>query len=105
MVANRLQLSGHVCTAVVRKTSPSGIPHCQFVLEHESMQREAGINRLAVCRIPVIISGHEHQFITQHITVGRPLILQGFIHTHQAVNGQSQLVLHAEQIELIDSGD
>nr|WP_277753362.1 primosomal replication protein N [Rosenbergiella collisarenosi] len=105
MVANRLRLSGQVCTAVVRKTSPSGIPHCQFVLEHESMQREAGINRLAVCRIPVIISGHEHQLITQHITVGKQLLLEGFVHSHKAKTGQSRLVLHAEQIELIDSGD
>jgi len=55
--------------------------------------------------MPVIISGTLYQEITQHITVGTPLILEGFISCHQARNGQSKMVLHAEQIELIDSGD
>lgn len=105
MMTNRLRLSGYVATAVVRKVSPSGIPHCQFIIEHSSQQWEAGVSRQAKCRLPVIISGEQHQPVTQLITVGRPLILQGFIHTHQTSNGQSQLVLHAEQIELIDSGD
>jgi primosomal replication protein N len=105
MQANRLQLTGHICTSVVRKVSPSGIPHCQFVLEHLSQQWEAGFARQAKCRIPVIISGQQHQQITQHITVGTQLHLIGFIHAHRAQNGQSKVVLHAEQIELIDSGD
>ncbi|GAA0496240.1 primosomal replication protein N [Tatumella terrea] len=104
-VANRLRLSGNVCGRVVRKTSPSGIPHCQFVLEHQSMQEEAGLSRHAWCRIPVIISGTAHLQITQHITVGTQLIIDGFLHCHQAATGQSKMVLHAEQIELIDSGD
>jgi len=34
MTANRLRLSGTVCKTPVRKVSPSGIPHCQFLLEH-----------------------------------------------------------------------
>ena len=105
MTANRLRLSGTVCKTPVRKVSPSGIPHCQFVLEHRSVQEEAGFHRQAWCRMPVIISGTLHQEITQHITVGTPLTLEGFISCHQARNGQSKVVLHAEQIELIDSGD
>ena len=105
MTANRLRLSGTVCKTPVRKVSPSGIPHCQFVLEHRSQQEEAGFSRQAWCRLPVIISGSHHQVITQHIMVGTQLSLEGFISCHQARNGLSKLVLHAEQIELIDSGD
>ena len=105
MTANRLRLSGTVCRAPLQKVSPSGIPHCQLVLEHRSQQEEAGFFRQAWCRMPVIISGQAHQVITQHITVGTQLTLTGFISCHQARNGQSKLVLHAEQIELIDSGD
>jgi primosomal replication protein N len=105
VTANRLRLSGTVCKTPVRKVSPSGIPHCQFVLEHRSVQEEAGFHRQAWCRMPVIISGTLHQEITQHITVGTLLTLEGFISCHQARNGQSKMVLHAEQIELIDSGD
>nr|WP_128176210.1 MULTISPECIES: primosomal replication protein N [Erwiniaceae] len=100
MTANRLRLSGTVCKAPVRKVSPSGIPHCQFVLEHRSQQEEAGFNRQAWCRMPIIISGAAHQVITQSITVGTQLTVEGFISCHQGRNGLSKIVLHAEQIEL-----
>lgn len=105
MTANRLVLSGTVCKTPLRKVSPSGIPHCQFVLEHRSVQEEAGFNRQAWCRMPVMISGQAHQAITHSITVGTVLTVQGFITCHQAKNGLNKVVLHAEQIELIDSGD
>ncbi|QKJ88810.1 Primosomal replication protein N [Paramixta manurensis] len=105
MTANRLRLSGTVCKTPVRKVSPSGIPHCQFVLEHRSQQEEAGFTRQAWCRMPIIISGADHQVITQHITVGTQLTVEGFISCHQGRNGLSKIVLHAEQIDLIDSGD
>ncbi|MCE1644769.1 primosomal replication protein N, partial [Enterobacter hormaechei] len=42
MTTNRLVLSGTVCKVPIRKVSPAGIPHCQFVLEHRSQQQEAG---------------------------------------------------------------
>ena len=69
-MTNRLELSGIVCRTPLRKVSPSGIPHCQFVLEHRSVQEEAGFHRQAWCQMPVIISGHENQAITHSITVG-----------------------------------
>ena len=81
------------------------IPHCQFVLEHRSVQEEAGFHRQAWCQMPVIVSGHENRAITHSITVGSRITVQGFISCHKAKNGLSKMVLHAEQIELIDSGD
>ncbi|MDK5706846.1 primosomal replication protein N, partial [Serratia nevei] len=39
------------------------------------------------------------------LTVGSAVIVQGFISCHKAKNGLSKMVLHAEQIDLIDSGD
>ncbi|MGK2960479.1 MAG: primosomal replication protein N [Candidatus Malihini olakiniferum] len=106
MVAtNRLELSGTACKAPVRKVSPSGIPHCQFVLEHRSIQKEARLSRQAWCRIPVIVSGSELQAMTHSITVGVHIRVLGFICSHQSRNGLNKTVLHAEQIELIDSGD
>nr|WP_202637571.1 primosomal replication protein N [Serratia marcescens] len=98
-------LSGIVCKAPVRKVSPSGIPHCQFVLEHRSQQMEAGFSRQAWCRMPVVVSGQQSQALTQRLTVGSQITVQGFVSCHQGRNGLSKLVLHAEQIELIDSGD
>ncbi|XBS71800.1 primosomal replication protein N [Acerihabitans sp. KWT182] len=105
MAENRLKLSGTVCKTPIRKVSPSGIPHCQFVLEHRSQQQEAGFSRQAWCRMPVVVSGKHSQEMTQRITVGTQLSIQGFICCHQGRNGLTKLVLHAEQIELIDSGD
>nr|WP_222717701.1 MULTISPECIES: primosomal replication protein N [unclassified Providencia] len=98
-------LTGTVCKALIRKVSPSGIPHCQFVLEHRSGQQEAGMSRQAWCRMPVIASGQALQTHTHSITVGSLITVTGFISTHQGRNGISKLVLHAEQIDLIDSGD
>ncbi|MGL9733585.1 MAG: primosomal replication protein N [Symbiopectobacterium sp.] len=103
--SNRLELSGMICKAPVRKVSPSGILQCQFMLEHRSVQEEAGLRRQAWCRIPLIISGRESQAITHSITVGIHIRVQGFICSHQGRNGLNKLVLHAEQIELIDSGE
>ncbi len=105
LTVNRLALSGTVCKAPLRKVSPSGVPHCQFVLEHRSGQQEAGFARQAWCRMPVVVSGQQSQALTHSITVGSRLKVTGFISTHQGRNGLNKLVLHAEQIELIDSGD
>ncbi|MGL6021342.1 MAG: primosomal replication protein N [Gibbsiella quercinecans] len=105
MTANRLVLSGTICKTPVRKVSPSGIPHCQFVLEHRSQQQEAGFSRQSWCRMPVVVSGQTSQALTQRLTVGSQITVTGFVSCHQGRNGLNKLVLHAEQIELIDSGD
>ncbi|QHB31172.1 primosomal replication protein N [Yersinia canariae] len=105
VTTNRLVLSGTVCKTPVRKVSPSGIPHCQFVLEHKSTQQEAGFSRQTWCRMPIIVSGQKSQALTHSITVGSQLTVEGFISCHQGRNGLNKLVLHAEQIEFIDSGD
>ncbi|EKT65229.1 primosomal replication protein N [Providencia alcalifaciens Dmel2] len=55
--------------------------------------------------MPVIASGQTLQTHTHSITVGSLITVTGFISTHQGRNGISKLVLHAEQIDLIDSGD
>ncbi|WP_260080836.1 primosomal replication protein N [Candidatus Palibaumannia cicadellinicola] len=104
-MANRLMLSGTVCKTPIRKVSPSGITHCQFVLEHRSVQEEAGFARQAWCRVPVVVSGKTSNQITHRITVGEQITVHGFISSHQGRNGLSKMVLHAEQIDLIDSGD
>lgn len=103
-MTNRLVLSGTVCRTPFERSVHQEF-HCQFVLEHRSVQEEAGFHRQAWCQMPVIVSGHENQAITHSITVGSRITVQGFISCHKAKNGLSKMVLHAEQIELIDSGD
>lgn len=97
---NRLGLMGCVMKQPVRKTSPSGIPHCQFYLEHRSQQIEAGLTRQAWCIIPVIVSG-QHE-LTHAIKKGSNVVVSGFISTHIRANNIKQLVLHADQIKLLD---
>ncbi|UVK79090.1 MAG: primosomal replication protein N [Sodalis sp. Ffu] len=96
-------LSGIVCRTPTRKVSPSGVPHCQFMLEHHSVQQEAGFSRKAWCRVPVVVSGKHLPNIIHHITIGAQITVQGFISNHQGSNGLSKMVLHAEQIDLMDS--
>lgn len=101
-IENRFSLIGTVVSQPKRHQSPSGIPHCQFWLEHHSRQQEAGLARQAWCKIPVQLSGNQLTNQTQSITVGSKVCVAGFIHSHKTNNGLSQLVLHAEQIEFID---
>ncbi|MFB6422194.1 MAG: primosomal replication protein N [Candidatus Malihini olakiniferum] len=103
VTVNRLELSGIVYKAPIQKVSPSGIPHCQFVLEHRSVQKEAGLSRQARCLMPVIISGCKLKTI--NITFGVHIRVQGFICSHQSRNKLNKNVLHAEQIELTDFGE
>ncbi|CUX96566.1 primosomal replication protein N [Candidatus Doolittlea endobia] len=105
ITANCLILSGIVCKTPIRKVSPSGVPHCQFVLEHRSVRQEAGFSRQAWCRIPLVVSGKQMLEITCYITVGTQITARGFISCHQGRNGLSKIVLHADQIDLINSGD
>ncbi|MGP1956333.1 MAG: primosomal replication protein N [Arsenophonus sp. NC-PE1-MAG3] len=105
MNTNRLVLSGKIFNTPIRKVSPAGIPNCQFILEHSSLQKEAGFNRKVWCKITIIASGQKLQQLTDSITVDSRATIIGFISNHQGTNGLNNLVLHAEQIELIDSGD
>ncbi|AKD38703.1 primosomal replication protein N [Pasteurella sp. P03HT] len=101
-IDNRFSLIGQVASQPKRMQSPSGIAHCQFLLEHRSTQEEAGLSRQAWCKMPIQISGNQLIEKTQSITVGSQLLVVGFISSHKTANGLSQLVLHAEQIEFID---
>ncbi|AKZ66100.1 primosomal replication protein N [Candidatus Palibaumannia cicadellinicola] len=103
MKANHLMLSGTVCKTPISKVSPSGIKHYQFVIEHRSVQNEAGFIRQAWCRVPVVVSSSIlSNNITNNITVGDKITVHGFICSHKGRNGLRKIVLHAEHIYLID---
>ena len=96
---NRLVLSGLVTKTPIKKMSPSGISHCQFYLEHVSEQIEAGLSRQAWCIMPVIVSGQQE--LSYSIKKGSKVLVSGFISTHTKRDKTSQIVLHADQIELL----
>ncbi|XZQ55763.1 MAG: primosomal replication protein N [Arsenophonus sp.] len=105
MNINKLKLSGKIYNTPIRKVSPSGVPHCQFILEHRSQQKEASFDRNVWCRVTIIASGKKIQESTYRIMIGSMVTVIGFISSHKGANGLNNLVLHAEQIKLIYFGD
>ena len=47
---NSLVVTGTICRQVDHSESPAGIPHSYLVIEHQSVQQEAGFNRQVYVR-------------------------------------------------------
>jgi len=95
-------LVGTVVKQPKTSTSPAGIKHCQFSIDHHSIQNEAGMNRQAFVRIQVVATGELSQHLTRDLTEGCNVKVSGFINRHESRNGNPLLVLHAQQIEMIN---
>lgn len=98
---NCLVLTGNVVKTPKQSTSPAGIVHSQFSIDHKSIQNEAGLNRQAFVRIQVVATG-ELSHLTRELVVGQNVKVSGFINRHESRNGNPLLVLHAQQIEMIN---
>lgn len=92
---------GEVVKTPKFSTSPAGIVHCQFSMDHKSIQSEAGMNRQAFVRIQVMATGQLPQTLTRDLIAGCKIKVTGFINRHESRNGNPLLVLHAQEIELI----
>lgn len=101
LLENSLVLTGQVVKAVKHSTSPAGIVHSQFSIDHKSIQNEAGMNRHAFVRIQVVVTG-ELSHLTRKLVVGQCVKVSGFINRHESRNGNPLLVLHAQYIEMIN---
>lgn len=99
---NCLVLVGVVVKPPKLSTSPAGIHHCQFSMDHKSIQQEAGMNRQAFVRIQVVVTGSMSKNLTRDLTEGSNIRVAGFINRHESRNGNPLLVLHAQQIEMIN---
>ena len=95
-------LVGEVVKTPKISTSPAGIVHCQFSMDHKSIQNEAGMNRQAFVRIQVVSTGKLSQNLTRDLIAGCKIKVTGFINRHESRNGNPLLVLHAQTIELIN---
>ena len=98
---NCLMLTGSVVKATKQSTSPAGIVHSQFSIDHKSIQNEAGMNRQAFVRIQVVATG-DLSHLTRELVVGQMVKVIGFINRHESRNGNPLLALHAQQIEMIN---
>jgi len=99
VIYNQLTIDGVICRAPKRSKSVAGIPHCQFVIEHRSQQVEADLPRQTYARMQVVVSGQKLQSCTQDLCQGGHVRVSGFINRHESRDGQSTLVLHAQNIE------
>jgi primosomal replication protein N len=98
---NCLVLTGEVVKAPKQSKSPAGIAHSQFSIDHKSIQNEAGMNRQAYVRIQVVATG-ELSHLTRELVAGNVIKVTGFINRHESRNGNPLLVLHAQQIQMIN---
>lgn len=98
---NSLVVTGTICRQVDHSESPAGIPHCYLVIEHQSVQQEAGFNRQAYVRLQVVCAGAGLAQQTHNLKLGNKVRVSGFLNRHQSRSGQSKLVLHAQQIEIL----
>jgi primosomal replication protein N len=98
---NFLRLSGVITEKPTFKKSPSGIEHCNFTIEHRSMQREADCPRNAYCYMAIVVSGNLANQLKNKLSKGMQLRVSGFITFHQSANKLGKLVLHAQYIEQI----
>jgi len=98
---NFLRLSGVVTEKPTFKKSPSGVEHCNLVIEHSSMQKEAELPRNVFCYMPVAVSGTLASQLKNKLSKGMQIRVSGFITYHQSANTLGKLVLHAQYIEQI----
>ncbi|PKH01862.1 primosomal replication protein N [Psychromonas sp. MB-3u-54] len=96
-----MRLSGVVTEKPTFKKSPSGLQHCNLVLEHRSMQEEAELPRNVYCYMPVAASGILASQLKDKLSKGMQIRVSGFITFHQSANKLGKLVLHAQYIEQI----
>lgn len=101
MTDNFLRLSGVVTEKPTFKKSPSGVEHCNLVIEHSSMQEEAGLPRNVFCYMPVAASGILASQLKDKLSKGMQIRVSGFITYHLSANKLGKLVLHAQYIEQI----
>lgn len=92
---------GSVVKAPKQSTSPAGIVHSQFSIDHKSIQNEAGMNRQAFVRIQIVATG-ELSHLTRELVAGQHVKVSGFINRHESRNGNPLIVLHAQQIQMIN---
>lgn len=99
MTTNHLELSGKILRCR-RFKSPAGIEHTVIQLEHRSQRFDAELPRNVYCVVQVVLSGERFESVTDELKAGVDIQVSGFLTLQQSRNGQSRLVLHAENVEL-----
>lgn len=100
---NRLTVTGKLVSAPETRKSPAGISITRFSLWHRSQQQQAGHQREVDFRISVVASGRELEQVVKQLQIDSFVSVTGFISRANYRQAESQLVLNAEQIELLNT--
>lgn len=88
-----------ICGEIIRfgglRYTPAGIPVIDFVVRHQSRQREAGIIRQVNCELPIVALG-EPALTVSALSIGNNVKITGFFNRKSQSN--QQLVLHVKEI-------
>lgn len=96
---NRISISGVIVKGPDTRVTPAGIPITRFILEHRSIQMEAGLERQIQCRTPVVASGTQFQKRLGVIKPGERVSVKGFLNQTRFWGQDKQLVIHVTEIE------
>lgn len=99
---NEITIDGIICIEPQLKTSPSGIPHRKWTMQHQSERFEVGLRRKVWLRLAVVVSGQELCSETEEFVVGTPVRCSGFISAHKTRKGDTQILLHAQKVEIVE---
>jgi primosomal replication protein N len=98
---NHLIIAGSVCRGPETRFSPAGIPITRFTLEHRSQQWEAGVPREVGCRLAVMVVGARLQSSVAALALNGAVRVSGFLSRAGSRTAETQLVLHADSIEIL----
>ncbi|MCG8312756.1 MAG: primosomal replication protein N [Pseudomonadales bacterium] len=100
METNQVVLSGVVIEVDSQRTSPGGVAHKRFVLQHRSRQVEAGQPREVFCRVPVELRGDLVSVMA--VEVNDRVEVQGFLaRASYKDDSGMKLILHAVQVRKV----
>lgn len=100
---NRLVIGGRIAKVEAIRYSPAGLPITRLVLDHGSTQHEAGHDREARCRLPCLLCGSELHRQLDQLNVGTVVQVEGFLSRSDNRHGSMRLVLHTEQITIVET--
>jgi len=78
-VNNRVELTGRLVDKTELRYSPAGVPIARALLEHESSQTEAGVERWIRFLVGVRAAGSPLAEALDDIPIGRPLEVAGVL--------------------------
>lgn len=101
---NNFAIDGTICTEPKFAQTLSGIPQCQWIMQHQSECYEQGIRRKVWLRLAVVVCGKElcDQVHNDNYQIGTTIRCVGFLGATKSRKNDTQIILHSQTIERIE---